>query len=749
MIMKSYSFCTSRRAQGKVVAGLTFVLVILAGMISPLQAQQGITPTILPAGGCAIDGNLLARVPVTALFTPNHGDLLPNDGAPGSGGYVFTSAGLPVDTATSFHLLDGYDMADAGIFTGGSKFNNNPNTWKWKSGKPVAKDDIHHSLFFFASDAAGNLWFTGSGDRKSVNGNTYLDFELLQSPLYKNPDGTFTSLGPDGGRTAGDLAVTIWYTNGGSNAQLYLFQWAASGQGGFTYVPVTPAAGTVFLATNKDSAVVVPYGAFGAGFYPMSAFTEVACNLNGLIAGAASCLDIKTVIVKTKASQAVNAELKDFIDPVQVNIGSAPQVSVNDAIICHGDTALLTATVLSGAGPFSWLWSTGDTTSSISVSPDTTTQYTVVVTAGNGCTSLPDTSTVTVLAGTACSITGPDTICPAATVTYTGPDSLSAYAWTISGAGAIQGSSTDQVVTVLGGGICDSSFILTLVVSDSSGCTGTCSKAVALMDTITPVITDVPAPLTVQCASQVPLAGADTVTVTDNCAGAITLVIDDSVTGQTCPNRFTLIRTWTATDACGNMADATQVITVFDSIAPLLQGVPADTGICCADSIPAAALVTATDLCDDTVAVAMTEVVSDSTGPNMFILTRTWTAADSCGNTVTDSQVITVNDTLYESGFQLGTGAIRSNVITNLKVTPNPFTTDAVISFDIQASTSVSVDLYNAIGLKLRSLFNGEVTAGTAFTLFLSSDASMTSGMYLLVVRTDQSVLLKRIILAK
>ena len=749
--MENFTTVFSRRVHKILLPGLAVFLTFGLGMYSlePVQAQQGVAPTVIPAGGCAIDGNLLSRTPTTPPFSSDNGDFLPNDGATGSGGYVFTLAGVPVDTTTAFHIIDGYDDADANIFTGGSKFNHDPNTWVWKPGKAPAKDDINNTLFFFSNDSLGNIWFVGSGDRKKTNGNTYLDFELLQNPLYKNSDSTFTSLGPDGGRTIGDLVISITYTNGGSNPQLFIYQWDSTAPGDFGYILVSPAAGTAFLATNNDSAIVVPYGAFGTNIYPVSAFTEVACKLNDLIPGSNSCLAIRTVIVKTKASQSINAALKDFINPVQVDISSAPVVSVNSPTICFGDSVTLTATILSGTGPYSYLWSTGDTTQSITVSPDTTTQYTVVVTGINGCPSSPITSTVTVIPLPVCFISGPDSICPLGSGQFFGPDSLNSYAWTIYGAGTILGDTSLQMVEVEGNGICDTTFTLTLVVTGEGGCSSTCSMTVYMVDTDSPVITDVPDSLFLQCASGVPVASPDSITVTDNCVGSLAVTVTDSITNDTvCPNQFTLIRTWTATDTCGNIATATQIITVFDSIPPVLYGVPADTGVCCGDSIPPPAVVTAIDSCDGPVDVTLTEVVSDSTGPNMFTLTRTWTAEDSCSNIASDSQIIIVNDTLYGANF-VNINSLESDMVIYLKVTPNPFTSSTKIQFSLYKDAYVSVDLYYYTGVKLKSLYNGNVSAETNVALHLSPDASMGAGMYFLVLRTNHGIETRRIILTR
>jgi len=73
-----------------------------------------------------------------------------------------------------------------------------------------------------------------------------------------------------------------------------------------------------------------------------------------------------------------------------VIVNQIPVVSVNSPTICNGKTAILTA-----SGAASYLWSTGETTATIFVSPSSTTTYTVIGTRA-GCPSLPQTSTVTV-----------------------------------------------------------------------------------------------------------------------------------------------------------------------------------------------------------------------------------------------------------------------------------------------------------------------------------------------------------------
>ena len=63
-----------------------------------------------------------------------------------------------------------------------------------------------------------------------------------------------------------------------------------------------------------------------------------------------------------------------------------------------------------------------------------------------------------------------------------------------------------------------------------------------------------------------------------------------------CANEYTVTRTFTATDACGNTATASQVITVEDNTAPVFAALPGSNNdrVSCYTSFATA---TATDAC--------------------------------------------------------------------------------------------------------------------------------------------------------
>src|SRR5204863_6779921 len=89
---------------------------------------------------------------------------------------------------------------------------------------------------------------------------------------------------------------------------------------------------------------------------------------------------------------------------------------------------------------------------------------------------------------------------------------------------------------------------------------------------------------------------------------------------------------------------------VHDNTAPSLVGVPPDATVQC-HAVPSAPTVTATDACDASPTVTMTESSTqnaDATlcGHYSYTITRTWTATDACGNHSSGSQLITVHDTV-------------------------------------------------------------------------------------------------------
>ncbi|MGZ5528506.1 MAG: beta strand repeat-containing protein, partial [Limisphaerales bacterium] len=185
----------------------------------------------------------------------------------------------------------------------------------------------------------------------------------------------------------------------------------------------------------------------------------------------------------------------------------------------------------------------------------------------------------------------------------------------------------------------------TYVATDACGNSSSASQTITVHDTTGPVITGFPADATYSCSASVPAADDGAVSATDACGGSVSVThSDDAVTAGSCANRYTIARTYTATDACGNSTTQTQNITVNDSTAPVLAGVPADVTVQC-NAVPSAATPTATDNCDSGPSISFNESSAAGSCPGNYTITRTWTATDACGNSSSATQTITVIDT--------------------------------------------------------------------------------------------------------
>lgn len=136
---------------------------------------------------------------------------------------------------------------------------------------------------------------------------------------------------------------------------------------------------------------------------------------------------------------------------------------------------------------------------------------------------------------------------------------------------------------------------------DSCDNEGIATQTVNVDDNAGPVWTSVsPDTLTYPCGTTPPAVQP---VATDNCSSITYAFTNGPETIVGCNPRF--IRTWIATDACGNAsAPYQQLITFEDTVAPVIDNCPGDIELECDESLPAVANVTATDNCDNSVSVS-------------------------------------------------------------------------------------------------------------------------------------------------
>ncbi|MBK9016575.1 MAG: hypothetical protein IPM82_22255 [Saprospiraceae bacterium] len=385
-------------------------------------------------------------------------------------------------------------------------------------------------------------------------------------------------------------------------------------------------------------------------------------------------------------------------DDVAVNINPTPSVNAGaDVSICPTGSATLTAVGSNGVGPFTYNWSNGLGSGAVkTVSPNSTTTYTVTITGGNGCIST-DQVKVTVAscvenctngidddgdglidcADSSCGIIiESDTyfsICSGDQVTFTvyasGGSGAYTYAWD-NGLGTGQTKTVSPLVTTN----------YTVTVTPTVGCTGT--------KTIQVVVANCPEDCSngldddfdglIDCEDpDCALVGAPQLANDDytTCPGTVYI---DRVTyndGNLQDPAFSIFSlpthgnvtidgtgkfTYTpSVQYCGMDAFVYQVcnqatgccgqatVTIFfgDAQAPVMLNLPADLTISCDDEVPSPSQVLAYDACPG-IYMAFEETTNQYVNGacESFIITRTWTATDLCGNSTIGDQIITVED---------------------------------------------------------------------------------------------------------
>lgn len=200
-----------------------------------------------------------------------------------------------------------------------------------------------------------------------------------------------------------------------------------------------------------------------------------------------------------------------------ITVNPNPTVTVSSSTICVGSAATLTA---SGATTYSW--NTGATTSSIVVTPGTTTNYVVTGTNGFGCVNTKTTSvTVNPLPSISAS-SSPTAICVGATATLTGTGA-NTYTWN-------PGVLTGSTVTVSPG--TNTQYTVTGV--NANGCSNT--QTANLSVTALPSITASASSSTICAGSSVTLTGGGASTYTWSpgaITGSVVLVSPGSTTQYT------------------------------------------------------------------------------------------------------------------------------------------------------------------------------------------------------------------------
>ena len=230
-------------------------------------------------------------------------------------------------------------------------------------------------------------------------------------------------------------------------------------------------------------------------------------------------------------------------------VSISPTLSINitpvNTIICSGANTTLSS---SGTGPF--VWSTGATTSSITVTPTTTTSYTVL--SGTGACTAQAVASVSVTPSLTVSITpSVSTICNGQTSTLV-CNGFGPYAWTAS-AGANPASNDTVLVN-------PTTTTTYTVLTGTGACTAQAAATVSVLPVINPnIIASSPTVCLTKTVSLSVASGAG-LTYTWQPTTAITGANNTSSIVATPPNTTTVIYTVTVSNGVCSQSDTIKVL---------------------------------------------------------------------------------------------------------------------------------------------------------------------------------------------
>jgi gliding motility-associated-like protein len=413
----------------------------------------------------------------------------------------------------------------------------------------------------------------------------------------------------------------------------------------------------------------------------------VVTSSDGTASGTCPITFTRTYTIKDACNNATTATQTIIINDTTVPVvtGTLTASNINGCSIADAPIAMTTVAALEIAG--------------LSISDNCTTDVNLVVTSSDGTASgtCPITFTRTYTIKDACNnattatqtITINDTIAPVVTGTLTSVNisgcpltdpsaaMTTVAALELAGVTISDNCSTDAnlVVTSIDSnatGICPIVFTRTYTIKDACNNAVTTTQTITISDTTPPDFSGIlPQNITLECNQTIP--SASILTATDNCTSVVTVNFTEQNIQGTCPNNYSIIRTWVATDICGNSQAHTQQITIQDTTPPVFVGsFPTIEVFAKCDGIPAAPVLTATDNCGSAT-VTYSEVKIDGDCTNKYRLERTWTATDSCGNEteITQTVYLACYVTPYNALSPDGDGLNDVFIIEGLECYPN------------------------------------------------------------------------------
>ena len=530
------------------------------------------------------------------------------------------------------------------------------------------------SVCYSGANQNNLIYFAGAGGQKVYyfnNGNPTVQANWSSGSASPSP-GNQTPGAPN---NAANAAYIAQFNNG----------CAPITQPTVTAVPVNAGC------TCNGSATASTSGSIGGYTYvwydaSMTPIGQTSATATGLCAGVYHV--ISTSLIGCTATTSVT-----------ITSSSTTSVTVNSSTVCAGTSAILTATPSTAGGTFSWTPG-GQTTSSISVSPGSTTTYSVTYTlagcsgTNNGIVTVKPLPTVTV---------NSPTICSGQTATLTA-NGATTYTWNT--------GSTTNPLTV--SPTTNTNFTVTGI---TNGCTNTAVSNVSVISLPTVTVNS-----PVICASQ---------TATLTASGAATYAWNTGSTANpltvspTTNTNFTVTGT---TNGCTNTAVSNVVVNSNPTVT-------VNPPIICSGQSATLTASGASSYVWDTGASTNTIVVSPTSTTNYTVLG----ASTGCTSTVVAS--LTVNPlptvTVNSPSICIGqTATITANgantYVWNTGPTTNPLivspttNTNFTVTGTTNGCTNTAVAIISVTPLPSVSVNSSTICAGLTATLTANGASTYT-----------------------
>ncbi len=252
-------------------------------------------------------------------------------------------------------------------FTQGSKDGMQISGWHWSNGQTNNKGDITNGAAILGVENGHNILYF-AGDRAVNNGDAAIGFWFFKSAvsLVGTTSGTFS-----GTHTNGDLLVVSHFTQGGGQADIFIYVW----NNGALTGPTTSNTAAVNATVQP-----VPTGfSYASASYPIGDFFEGKLDLTDL--NIPPCF--ANFLLETRNSQSITASLQDLTFGSFTT--SIPPPTTTPAVRCGTGSVTLQASGCDG-GTLNWYdAATGGTL--VNVGPDTTFNLTATVTFYVSCTT--------------------------------------------------------------------------------------------------------------------------------------------------------------------------------------------------------------------------------------------------------------------------------------------------------------------------------------------------------------------------